>query len=327
MVSSDFVTLTSESCERAFAPLAERSCWAAPADPAVFARVWATVEATGFLDILTMDDSPWAERVAATFAILRQAGRCLLSAPLGETMAARMLARSAGLAISDGPAALAIGDGERFTRVPYGRFAKALICGIAPENWRLSVDGMSVTQGANLASEPRDDLMTSAKPERDWIPRLAEDPMLWGLAMRAAQIAGALEGMLALTVDYARTRKQFGRPIGQFQAVQQNLSVFAGQTAAASTAAAYAFSAAGTAQFRPAALAAAVRCGEAAGISTAIAHQTLGAIGITHEHDLRFYTARLHSWRTEYQASAAPQQLGHWAAAHGADGLWAAITT
>lgn len=36
----------------------------------------------------------------------------------------------------------------------------------------------------------------------------------------AAEMAGGMQRLLEITVEYAKTRKQFGRPIGQFQAVQ-----------------------------------------------------------------------------------------------------------
>jgi 3-oxocholest-4-en-26-oyl-CoA dehydrogenase beta subunit len=39
-----------------------------------------------------------------------------------------------------------------------------------------------------------------------------------------AEQLGVLEGALALTSDYAKTREQFGRPIGTFQAVSQRLA-------------------------------------------------------------------------------------------------------
>jgi len=40
----------------------------------------------------------------------------------------------------------------------------------------------------------------------------------------AAEQLGVTEGALALTADYAKTREQFGRPIGTFQAVGQRLA-------------------------------------------------------------------------------------------------------
>ena len=45
-----------------------------------------------------------------------------------------------------------------------------------------------------------------------------------GLAEEVAQQLGTLEGALKLTAEYAKTREQFGRPIGTFQAVSQRLA-------------------------------------------------------------------------------------------------------
>ena len=45
------------------------------------------------------------------------------------------------------------------------------------------------------------------------------------VALSALQL-GVCEGALALTAAYARTREQFGRPIGSFQAVAQRLADF-----------------------------------------------------------------------------------------------------
>jgi alkylation response protein AidB-like acyl-CoA dehydrogenase len=41
---------------------------------------------------------------------------------------------------------------------------------------------------------------------------------------KANEIAGACSSVLAMTLDYVKTRKQFGKPIGSFQAVQQSLA-------------------------------------------------------------------------------------------------------
>ncbi len=54
-----------------------------------------------------------------------------------------------------------------------------------------------------------------------------------GAAMRTVQIAGALSRVLAVCVQYAQTRVQFGRPIGKFQAIQHNLAILAGHSAVA----------------------------------------------------------------------------------------------
>ena len=52
------------------------------------------------------------------------------------------------------------------------------------------------------------------------------DDLLLNLAalMTAAQMLGATERMLAMATDYAKTRKQFGQPIGAFQAIKHLLA-------------------------------------------------------------------------------------------------------
>src|SRR3546814_20634278 len=54
---------------------------------------------------------------------------------------------------------------------------------------------------------------------------------------RAMTMAGALDAALALSVNYANERVQFGKPLAKFQAVQQSLASFATHAAAANSAA------------------------------------------------------------------------------------------
>jgi acyl-CoA dehydrogenase len=129
-----------------------------------------------------------------------------------------------------------------------------------------------------------------------------------GAIVRSALMAGAIERALALVVEYANLRVQFGRPIGKFQAVQQSIAVLATQAAAARAAA----EAGGeviddwlAGEGEPlshsiTAMSAKIRTGEAAGQACAIAHQVFGAIGFTEEHELHRFTKRLWSWRDEF---------------------------
>ena len=129
--------------------------------------------------------------------------------------------------------------------------------------------------------------------------------MCAGAALRAMAIAGALERVLMQTVEYARTRVQFGKPIASFQAIQQQLAVLAGHTAAAGLAAEAAIAdIEAPERLRRSAAVAKIRCGEAAGAVASIAHQVHGAIGITKEHSLHFATRRLWSWRAEFGAES-----------------------
>ena len=130
-----------------------------------------------------------------------------------------------------------------------------------------------------------------------------------------------------MTTQYALDRTQFGRPIGKFQAVQQNLAVLAGQTAAAGAAADMAAEAVGDSIRLLPIAAAKSRCGEAAGIGAAIAHQVHGAIGFTREHSLHFLTKRLWSWRDEFGNETAWNRLiGRHMAKAGPARYWAEIT-
>jgi alkylation response protein AidB-like acyl-CoA dehydrogenase len=150
----------------------------------------------------------------------------------------------------------------------------------------------------------------------------------FGALMRAAQIAGATEAVLNHAVAYAGERQQFGRPIGNFQAVQHLVAQLAEEAAASAMAAKQAFVALDTGRDGPFAIAAAkVRAGDAAGRAAAIAHQVHGAMGFSHEHRLHYLTRRLLAWRADY-GSEAQWSLALAAAIvpGGGAGLWPAIT-
>jgi acyl-CoA dehydrogenase len=152
--------------------------------------------------------------------------------------------------------------------------------------------------------------------------------MLMGAGVRSVQAVGALEAILSLSVAYANERVAFARPIGKFQAVQQNLARLAGETAAALAAAG---SVADTIAQTPAfddtvlleAASAKIRTGESAAEGSAIAHQVHGAIGFTNEHVLHRYTLRLLSWRDDFgNESYWAATLGELVARHGANQFW-----
>ena len=67
----------------------------------------------------------------------------------------------------------------------------------------------------------------SRAPSREDVRPAGCDLRERGALTRAALIAGALTAMARLTVAYAGERRQFGRPIAAFQAVQQHLVAIA----------------------------------------------------------------------------------------------------
>src|SRR5690606_28727083 len=118
---------------------------------------------------------------------------------------------------------------------------------------------------------------------------------------RAVQLTAALEQVLAWTVQYAGERRQFGRALARFQAIQVELAEMAGEVTAvtALTDAAVQALHHGSDDFWLAAAAAKVRAGAAVEVVARLAHQVYGAIGFTQEHKLHHLTKRLWSWRDE----------------------------
>jgi alkylation response protein AidB-like acyl-CoA dehydrogenase len=113
-------------------------------------------------------------------------------------------------------------------------------------------------------------------------------------ALLAAEQAGGAQRCLDMTVDYAKTRIQFGRPIGGFQAVKQRLAEMLVQVESAKSAALAAVTAAaeGDGELEHVAAVAALTCGEAYTWATAQTIQLHGGIGFTWEHDAHLYFKR-----------------------------------
>lgn len=129
------------------------------------------------------------------------------------------------------------------------------------------------------------------------IERSGRDASTGRALLLAAAIAGAAEAVLAMTVEYAGQRIQFGKPIGRQQAVQQQLAVMAEQVCAVRAAVEVA-SAGIWPTVEQAALAKVVAATYAPQVANT-AHALHGAIGISAEHDLQLFTRRLHAWRID----------------------------
>jgi acyl-CoA dehydrogenase len=217
--------------------------------------------------------------------------------------------------------------------VPWGRHAAHVVLVDGTRVALYAAAALRWAEGANIGREPRDrPVIAGAAIAEGTLPNAwgGDAARLLAALIRSAQMAGALQAALALAVEHARTRKQFGRPIGSFQAVQQMLAVFAAEASAASVAAAAAARAVDARGLAEAAFeigCAKVTVGEAAAKGAAIAHQVLAAMGITEEHALHHFTRRLWSWREEGGTER------FWAARIGAlvqsspESLWAFLTS
>ena len=333
-----------DGAARIFRDLADPRAIGAAKDESWRAPLWEALERAGVTRVWLPEAAGGAgASMADGLAILRRAGAFALSAPLAETLIAGWLLVRAGLEVPDGPMAVAAAPGARLEdgvlrgsarAAPFAAAAGHLAA--VPEGGGIALvarGDCAVSDGANPAGEPRNDIgFDGVRPVAAAAGAVsARDAEIVGAAARAAQMTGALEAVLAMTVEYARDRVAFGRPIARFQVIQHELAKLASETAAAvaaSGAAAAALAAAGIdgplddRTFMDVA-SAKVRVGEAAGAGAAIAHQTHGAIGFTEEHVLQRYTRLLWSWRDDFGGESHwAAALGETVAAAGADAFW-----
>ena len=312
------------------------------------AALWRAVNDAGFPDALVASaETPGSlAGVPDAAAILREAGRRAAPLPLAETMIARWLLAGAGMKAPEGPLSIApveragslllhrAGKGWRLAGraagLPWGKESAGIVALVEGRVALLAPKAADLRAGKSLAGEPRDDLSVDAEVEVKPAAAGVDAALVYrlGALSRAVLMAGALEEVLALTVQYANDRVQFGRPIGKFQAIQQQLALLAENVAAAGVIASAAVeTAAGTGDFPFAVAAAKARVGEAAGRVAEIAHQVHGAIGFTHEHMLHYSTRRLWSWRSEFGGDAYWQEeIGRQVARAGAAALWPLMT-
>ena len=356
-----------DRCDRAAVDGAEDGQW--PAD------LWDTLAETGLTAAGIAERSGGAGgTLGDAMAVIRQAGRFAVPLPLAETYLALLALSGAGLGLPGGPLTVALAgagagmgagaDGGAVPalrrtdggwvlsggarRVPWAARASRIVVvaddGRGPVVAAVAPSACVIAPGANLAGEPRDDVVfADVALADDAVARAGpgidgagidgagiDGPGLWrlGALARAVLMAGALDAVLAMTVQYAGERVQFGRPIARFQAVQQQMAVLAGEVAASGRAADEAVAAEEDGDGALAIAVAKARVGEAAGRAAEIAHQVHGAIGFTHEYGLNLYTRRLWSWRDEFGAEFHWQaEIGRRVAAAGADGLWPLLSS
>tara|TARA_R110000850_G_scaffold81515_8_gene175227 strand:- start:6149 stop:7222 length:1074 start_codon:yes stop_codon:yes gene_type:complete len=286
-------------------------------------------------------EANWSE----LFVIARAAGQFAAPVPLVEMLLGNWLLERAGLGACSEVLTIGVDcdlrlDGNKISgeirQVPWGRHAELIVvvAGLGGETKVLLLETAAadkVLEADNIAGEPRDTLyfdkanIMASAPLPDGIARSVL--MTGGAMLRSAQMAGALTALMELTSDYAAERKQFGRPIAAFQAIQQQLAVLAEQTAAANIAAEAAFveSDDNLASFVIAA--AKISSAEAASLGAAIGHSVHGAIGFTQEYKLHLLTRRLWAWRGEYGSSTFwSKLLGAHVCAAGVESFWPTLT-
>ena len=319
---TDERNMIAETAERLFAAHLGTATIEAAEAGAWPAALWDEIIANGLDRVLVPEDQGgigghWED----AFVILQAAGHHAAPVPLAETIGAGWLLARAGLAVPEGVLSLC----EGATSVPWGAQAVQVLVATGEGQFAVhDAGGAEISADRNIGRDPRDGMVFANAP----VATGSGNVPAIGALVRSCQMAGAITEVLDLCVTYAGERVQFGRPIGKFQAIQQQLAILAGEAAAAELAAQIACRAVdrGGEAFLEIATAK-IRTGEAVGKAAAISHQVFGAIGFTEEHHLHNLPRRLWSWRAEYGTESIwARRLGRAVAEQGADQLWPNLT-
>ena len=287
------------------------------ADPSSHS-IWQQLADSGFTEAMVSEAAEGAGlSLAEAFRLFFVCGRQALPAPLAHTMVVKAILKANGIDVPDGPITISTlpvnnsDDALECRSVPFGKVAQWILVPYGG-----AVDGskdvlLSVARAQRSDAGVHGSLQAHflwSRPFGNSLVIEAGAPWLeLAAAVTAAKMAGAMDTILNMTVRYAGDRTQFGRPIGKFQAVQQQLAVLA-ELATASRISAEA----GCREESPhksnllAAAVAKARASEAARTVVSIAHAVHAAMGITAEYDLQIFTRRLIEWSNDYGSA------GYW---------------
>jgi alkylation response protein AidB-like acyl-CoA dehydrogenase len=178
-------------------------------------------------------------------------------------------------------------DGEGLALLPVGRGAEGLSLRPMPSMdgtrkvYEVEFDGVGVAESEALGADG------------DARGALA-GALEVAAAVLCAEMVGGMQWVLDTTVEYAKTRQQFGRPVGSFQAVQHMCADMLLMTESARSAAYYAAWALteGDPSASTAVSVAKAYCSDAYREVGNRGVQVHGGIGFTWEHDLQLYYKR-----------------------------------
>lgn len=271
-------------------------------------KVWTRLAEMGVNGLLIDADHGGSGAGAIEMVVaVQQLGRHCVPGPVAETIAA-VPTLLAAVGNSDWFERLAEGSLGTVAWAPHVPFA--VDAQVAELAVLVEANG-AVTVGRSGAAQRSVDqsrsLYTLTAGESLGTGELA-DAFNYGALATAAQLHGLGETMLDTATEYAKARKQFGREIGQFQAIKHHLAEVAiGLEMARPLLHGAALTLDGTADSDCATRdvsAAKVACGDAAYRSARAALQVLGAIGYTQEHDLSLYLTKTRALLSAWGAPA-----------------------
>ncbi|MFP3918237.1 acyl-CoA dehydrogenase [Lysinibacillus telephonicus] len=251
------------------------------------------------------------------FNVYRLVGRYAVPIPFVEHTLANFTLETSGLSPITERATILIDEEQMLElqedrlsgllhNVPWARHMQQLVTAAKQQDdyyiVQIPLENAAITKQINLAAEPRDSITfnNAAVIQKIVVPyELIQSLKKINTAANIAKMSGALEKANELTVQYSKERQQFGRPIHRFQLIQQHIAILAGETAITNTSVDNMISALAEGREEYEVALARLRIDDSSRIVATSAHQVHAAIGVTHEHNLHYYTRRLWSWREE----------------------------
>ncbi len=279
------------------------------------ASLWSELSSVGFADALLPESADGAAlTLTEVWPMLFSMGRHALPLPYAPTLLARAWLQQAhattcaqanvlaqGLpegTITFAPFRVAAGSaGVQATSVSFGLTATWVLAQSDTKVWLLPTSQAQRTSSGGHGSLDADLSWSADVAKASLLGEFKQPQFRELLALSlAVLIAGAADRVFEMTLGWANQREQFGKPIGRFQALQQQISEVAEQVFGARMAAEMACRSA-TWQPAPALVALAkAQTSQAVARIVAVAHAVHGAIGVTQEFDLQLYTRRLNEW-------------------------------
>lgn len=180
---------------------------------------------------------------------------------------------------------------------------------VPAESGGLELDSTAVLDNRHLSSLRLEDVKVSAKNkmgQADGGLLLMDAILDRGRIGMAAEMLGIAEECFKRTTQYLKERKQFGVPIGSFQALQHRAATLFGEIELCKSVVLKALQVIDEKGEQVPVLAslAKAKCGQTAELATAEAIQMHGGIGMTDEFDLGFFIKR---WRSLNQQLGGPR--------------------
>ncbi|MCQ4117688.1 acyl-CoA dehydrogenase family protein [Rhodococcus tibetensis] len=294
----DFASSIDALLSKSDMPSVIRSWNRGDTDPGL--KLWQRLAETGVNGLLIGEEHNGLGADAVDLVVaVEQLGRHAVPGPVAETIAVapQLLAQAAPGRLS------ALAEGSLVTvaappRVPFAVDADTADLVLLAEDSSLHIGDPGVVQDS--VDQSRRLFPVTAGEHLGGIDSAPAFDL--GALATAAQLQGLGQTLLDVTTDYAKQRKQFGKVIGQFQAIKHHLAeVAVGLEMSRPLLHGAALSVRDGSTDAPRDVSAAkVACGDAAYRAARAALQVHGAIGYTQEHDLSLWLTKVRALVTAW---------------------------